>query len=60
MTYKRLKREALDKLLKTKDYPLLVASMQKALLSVFKDVRNLIFDRELGTSLLSHLAVHHA
>ena len=53
MTYKNLKRSQLNNFKKQNDFTNLIKSIIQADLTAFGDLRNLIFDRELGTNILT-------
>jgi len=49
-----LKKNQLAGLLEKRQIPQYIAAIQNANLEAFGDIRNLIFDKHLGTSLLTH------
>lgn len=53
MTYKHLKRQQVTKLRKQREFVQMVTAIRDADLTAFGDVRNLLFERELGTNILS-------
>jgi hypothetical protein len=55
MTYKVLKRQQLIRLRKERKFEDFVKCLKNADLNAFVDLRNLIFDREIGTNILTDL-----
>ncbi len=53
MTYKMLKKKQMDKLKEDGKFKELIAAISKANLTAFGDIRNILFDREIGTNILS-------
>ena len=56
MTYKALKREQLDSFKLQKKYKEMIQAIKEAELTAFGDIRNLLFEREIGTNLLTEFA----
>jgi hypothetical protein len=53
MLYKTLKQQQLDKLKKDKQFKEYVAAIKDCQLEAYADLRNLLFDREIGTNILT-------
>jgi len=55
MTYKRLKIEQLNNFKRSKDYTGFVQALNRMIIKAFGDIRNLVFDKIIGTNILSDL-----
>lgn len=60
MIYKGLKRDQISQLKKDGQYTEMMTAIVESDLNAFKDLRNLLFDRELGTNLLSEFVTNDA
>lgn len=56
MYYKTLKREQITKLKNEKLYSEMIEAIKQADVLAYGDIRNLLFDRELGTNVLTEFA----
>ncbi|CDW88097.1 UNKNOWN [Stylonychia lemnae] len=56
MMYKNLKNKQLSHLKQSKQYDQLIEQILRVDLKVYGDIRNILFDREIGTNILTDLA----